>query len=633
MMNWHIVTSAEYAAGIKVDDDLYYLSDTQEVYRGSVSYTQAINLYETTLPVNPAKNRLYIEKTTLAGSVWDGTSWTQVVKPLASTVTPEGDAPVTGAAVVSYVAAQLESLASNANTVKNISYDQTEHLVTVTKGDDSTSTIVLNGLGCSLSFAGNKLQLLDASGTKIGAEIDMDVERFVHSGEYNEETKSIILYFNADKTDSVVIPVGDLVDEYTVESTSSINLQMVANKITATLKLSATEGNAAQLLDDGLFVPTVDTSDLMPKIAGGTEGNIPVIGADGTVEDSGVSAAGIGVKNLYTGASIEEAVGEATPNEGDICIVITTIADGKTSRTAYYYKDSQWVAMDGNVNAKNVYFDADLLTTTEVGYITLNNGQATIPATGKNLEQVWETIFVQEKNPVTTQPSVSVSCPQATRYEVGTSVTPTYTATLNPGSYSYDESTGVTATSWAVSDTDSHSATANTGSFDGFVVGDATNYRITATATYGDGIIPKTNKGTPYPTGQILAGSKTGYSGYITGYRAGFYGTVTTKDGEINSALVRALSGKTNAAPAAGNKWTLSIPAGAMRIVFAYPASIRDVSSVIDVGGMNAEIKTAFTKYEVQVEGANGYTAAAYKVYVMDRAEATTGTNTYTITL
>ena len=70
-----------------------------------------------------------------------------------------------------------------------------------------------------------------------------------------------------------------------------------------------------------------------------------------------------------------------------------------------------------------------------------------------------------------------------------------------------------------------------------------------------------------------------------------------------------------------------------MRIVFAYPASIRDVSSVIDVGGMNAEIKTAFTKYEVQVEGANGYTAAAYKVYVMDRAEATTGTNTYTITL
>ena len=61
MMNWHIVTSAEYAAGIKVDDDLYYLSDTQEVYRGTVSYTQSIAMYETTLPSNPALNRLYIE--------------------------------------------------------------------------------------------------------------------------------------------------------------------------------------------------------------------------------------------------------------------------------------------------------------------------------------------------------------------------------------------------------------------------------------------------------------------------------------------------------------------------------------------------------------------------------------------
>ena len=96
---------------------------------------------------------------------------------------------------------------------------------------------------------------------------------------------------------------------------------------------------------------------------------------------------------------------------------------------------------------------------------------------------------------------------------------------------------------------------------------------------------------------------------------------------------MRGLSSKTNAAPAAGNKWTLNIPVGAMRIVFAYPASIRDVSSVIDVGGMNAEIKTAFTMSTVDVQGANGHAAVSYKVYVMDRAEATTATNSYTITL
>ena len=632
MMNWHIVTSAEYAAGIKVDDDLYYLSDTQEVYRGTVSYTQSIAMYETTLPSNPALNRLYIEKTTLAGSIWNGSSWVEVVKPIASTVTNSAN-PVSGAAVVAYVAAQLANLANSADTVKNVTYDDAEHILTVTKGDDSTTPIVLNGLGCSISFAENKLQLLDASGNKIGAEINMDIERFVHSGEYDDESKCIILYFNAEKTDSVSIPVGDLVDEYTVEGTTSIDLQMVSKKITAALKISADPGNAVEVRADGLYVPEVDTSEFMPKVVGATDGNIPILNADGELVDSGVSASGIGANTLYQGDSIENAVGENTPKNGDVCIVTTVINGDKASKTAYYYDNSQWVAMDGNVNAENVFFSQDLVTTSAVGNITLTNGQATIPAAGKNLKQVFDTIFVQEKNPVTTQPSVTVSCPQARAYEVGTTVTPSYTATLNPGSYSYDASTGVTATSWSVSDTDSHSSTANTGSFDGFVVGDSTNYRITATANYGDGIIPHTNTGNEYAAGQIKAGSKTGQSAAITGYRAGFYGTLTSKTASVDSALVRSLASKTTSAPAAGNKWNLSIPVGAMRIVFAYPASIRDVSSVIDVGGMNAEVKTAFTKYEVDVEGADGYTAASYKVYVMDRAEATTATNTYTITL
>ena len=48
---------------------------------------------------------------------------------------------------------------------------------------------------------------------------------------------------------------------------------------------------------------------------------------------------------------------------------------------------------------------------------------------------------------------------------------------------------------------------------------------------------------------------------------------------------------------------------------------------------MNAEIKTAFTKYTVDVEGANNYTAKSYKVYVMDFASANDVANTLKITL
>ena len=48
---------------------------------------------------------------------------------------------------------------------------------------------------------------------------------------------------------------------------------------------------------------------------------------------------------------------------------------------------------------------------------------------------------------------------------------------------------------------------------------------------------------------------------------------------------------------------------------------------------MNAEVKSSFTKYDVQVEGAEAYEAIAYKVYVMDRAVATDTANTYKVTI
>lgn len=641
MMSWHIVTSAEYAAGLKVEDDLYFLSDTHEIYRGSESFTQSITLY-TELPTTGALNRLYINSTTLEGKIWNGASWVDILKPIASTISPDGNSPVSGAAVAQYVSTQMANAIANVNVVKNVEYDSDEKLITVTKGDDSSSTIVLNGLGCNLSYSGNKLQLLDKSGTAVGDPINLDSERFVKGGSYDPDTKTIILWFDdaetaEEATDKIEIPVGDLVDTYTGKDTSTVDLEIIANEISATVKVSAEPGNAVQVKDDGLFVPSVDTDSLMPKVTPAEEGNIPTLGADGTLVDSGVSledlgAAGAGA--IYQGDSIESAVGEATPKKNDICIVTTQIGTSdKYSRTAYIHDGTTWVACDGNVNAENVYFAQDLVTTSAIGNITLTNGQATIPAAGKNLKQVFDTIFVQEKNPTVTQPSVSVSAPNNKAYEVGTQVTPTYTATLNAGSYQYGPATGITATDWNVTDTHSHTSTSNAGQFDAFTVADATNYRITAVANYGDGAMPVTNVGNDYAAGQIKAGSKTGYSAYITGYRCGFYGTLNTKDGDIDSALVRSLSSKTSAAPAKGNVWNLSIPVGAQRIVFAYPATLPDVSSVLDVNGMNAEIKTAFVKNTVDVEGANGYTAISYKVYVMDRATAADAANTYKITL
>ena len=330
--------------------------------------------------------------------------------------------------------------------------------------------------------------------------------------------------------------------------------------------------------------------------------------------------------------AITNAVGATTLQTGDLAIVKRAIVGDKFQYTGYAYNGSEWAAMDGNYNAENVYFAKDLITTSAVGNITLTNGQATIAAEGKNLKQVFETIFVKEKNPTVAQPSVSVSLSGAGAKEVGTKVIPAYSATFNKGSYEYGPDTGLTAT-WAVKDSRNEEGTAAAGSFSELEVGDNTNYTVTATATYGAGATPLTNIGNPYAAGAIVAGSKNGTSSAITGYRNSFYGTLTEMPEALSSAIIRGLSGKANAKWANGKTFTISIPVGAKAVIFAYPATLRDVTSVKDVNGLSAEVKSAFVKSTLSVEGANAYAGADYKVYVSEFAEAVQKANTYNVTI
>lgn len=378
--------------------------------------------------------------------------------------------------------------------------------------------------------------------------------------------------------------------------------------------------------------PCFETDTGVLKMGDGvtTYEGLPAIGAGAA--SSATHYEGVREGEETDNAVIERVLDGASPNKDDIFIIKTLISGENYSYKAYVYNGTAWAAMDGNYNAESVYFDEDLVTTSAIGNITLTNGQATIPSTGKNLKEVFNAIFVQEKNPTITQPSVNLTFAQAKAYEVGTSVTPEYSASLNAGSYQYGPATGVTATAWEITDTAGHSATTASGSFDAVTVADDTNYTIIAKATHTEGAVPKTNVGNDYAAGKIASGTKTKTSSAITGYRNSFYGTVESKD-TVTSAIVRGLSGKSGKALANGATFNVSIPVGALRVIIAYPATLRDVTSIQDVNGMSAEIKPSFAKSTVQVEGANGATAIDYKVYTLDYANANDAANTYKVTI
>ena len=82
MISWYSVTSAEYkSADVSkiTDDKIFYITDTQQIYRGTKNYTENVSLY-TELPENPATKRLYINENTLEGKVWDGDKWITVIQ-------------------------------------------------------------------------------------------------------------------------------------------------------------------------------------------------------------------------------------------------------------------------------------------------------------------------------------------------------------------------------------------------------------------------------------------------------------------------------------------------------------------------------------------------------------------------
>lgn len=285
--------------------------------------------------------------------------------------------------------------------------------------------------------------------------------------------------------------------------------------------------------------------------------------------------------------------------------------------------------------AEKVIFDSNMVFTEQFGKYTPSGGKVIIPSEGKSLKGLLLDAYSEDKNPVITQPSVSISSSTARAYEVGTVVTPVYSGSFNVGKYEYGPTpTGVSATEWqATNNVTTETKATQTGSFAQYTVPDGSNYRITIKTTYSDGVTPVTALGASYEAGKINGGSKTAQSGSITGYRNSFYGTLADKSVDVDNTVIRALQQKSGKSLANGNTFTVNIPVGAESVLILYPATLRDVTSIKDVNGLNADITSAFTKSEMSVTGANNYTAINYKMYRLDYAKPNDTANRYTVTI
>lgn len=147
------------------------------------------------------------------------------------------------------------------------------------------------------------------------------------------------------------------------------------------------------------------------------------------------------------------------------------------------------------------------------------------------------------------------------------------------------------------------------------VVGDET-ITFVAKATYKEGAIKNNNLGEPSPNGHIEAGSVNSSNYSITGQRNMFYGTGVGNLPELNSVTIRGLANK-KLNPTQEYSFNISIAQGQQYVIFAYPATLRDVNQVMYVETNDTGMASSFTKTLVDIADARGGENGkkSYKVY------------------
>ena len=249
-------------------------------------------------------------------------------------------------------------------------------------------------------------------------------------------------------------------------------------------------------------------------------------------------------------------------------------------------------------------FEKDFVFTNAFGkYLPDETGSITVPAQGKTMSELLLDAYATEDVDFTvTKPYIALTAGANQgykAYEVGSSVTPSYSLTFNPGAYPYGPETGVEATGYEVS-FNGETLNSASGSFTTFVVPDGFSQKVSAKATYAEATAsPNSNLGNPVVNKKIAAGTTDTKNGdSLTSYRSFFYGKVSKDIADLTSADIRAL---TNGKAYSGSK-TIEIKANndanVKYFVVAIPAdSTRaGITKVESTAGMTVTVTDQWAK-------------------------------------
>lgn len=258
-------TSGSFANITKDADTLYFLSDTHQLYKGEDLYSKSYQVVAT-VPTTGVQGVLYIETSSKKLRTYNGTAWEDaldVALASSATVTNGDTKTVSGDAVYKFVTSEIANLTGGSPnafvTALAADKDNLGTLV-VSKGDTSTNVALnLNGLAQTPAYdkEARKFTFPVVGGQAVVVDLGRDL--VVTNADYDHETKNIHLYIEG--SDTITIPVGDLVDIYTSENNadSAVEIAISNNKVSGAVKV---DGSTIKIVGGKL---TADFTNLVTK--------------------------------------------------------------------------------------------------------------------------------------------------------------------------------------------------------------------------------------------------------------------------------------------------------------------------------------------------------------------------------
>lgn len=244
---------------------LYFCTNTGKIYKGDIDFTASV-ITAATKPAKPIVGKVYILADSNTVEAYVNGSWKVISYPAATTVDATSDDMhyATAKAVYDAIQSAVEDVTGGATVVKSVEKGTIAGTLKVTKGDNTSDTVTLEGLAAKPTWDATARKLtIPVVGEDTAVEVNFGKDIFLDTtaeNKYNVTTKAIELYLNDGSGEEkpptkISIPAAGLIDVYTGVNTNGAHVSVSDdNKIKVDIVVDPVEGNALQMTETGLKV-------------------------------------------------------------------------------------------------------------------------------------------------------------------------------------------------------------------------------------------------------------------------------------------------------------------------------------------------------------------------------------------